>query len=73
VSVVEEPVEERTHGGDIAEELAPVLDRAIGREERADAFVPALDEFEEILGRGGGELVWGLCPLAHRLQRGPAV
>src|SRR2546422_7912675 len=56
VGVVEEAIEERADGGDIAEELAPVLDRPVRAEQRADPLVPALDELEEILGRGGREL-----------------
>src|SRR5947207_13913438 len=56
VGVVEEAIEERADGGDIAEELAPVLDRPVRAEQGADPLVPALDELEEILGRGGREL-----------------
>src|SRR2546426_6889917 len=56
VGVVEEAIEERADGGDIAEELAPVLDRPVRAEQCAYPLVPALDELEEILGRGGREL-----------------
>src|SRR2546429_7107655 len=56
VGVVEEAIEERADGGDIAEELAPVLDRPVRAEQCADPLVPALDELEEVLSRGGREL-----------------
>ena len=56
MGVVEEAIEERADGGDIAEELAPVLDRPVRAEQRADPLVAALDELEEVLGRGGREL-----------------
>src|SRR2546423_4886471 len=56
VGVVEEAIEERADGGDIAEELAPVLDRPVRAEQGADPLVAALDELEEVLGRGGREL-----------------
>src|SRR2546428_1325282 len=55
VGVVEEAIEERADGGDIAEELAPVLDRPVRAEQGADPLVAALDELEEVLGRGGRE------------------
>jgi hypothetical protein len=41
------------HGGDrgsIAEDLAPILHRAVGSEERAGALVASHDEFQEVLG-----------------------
>src|SRR6266545_4909959 len=50
--VVEEPVEQRGDGRRVAEELAPVLDRAIRRDQSGGAFVAAHDDLEEILGRG---------------------
>src|SRR2546427_7183810 len=56
VGMVEEAIEERADGGDIAEELAPVLDRPVRAEQGADPLVAALDELEEVLGRGGREL-----------------
>ena len=52
MGVVEEPVEQRGNGRGVAEELAPVLDRAIRRDQRGGAFVAAHDDLEEILGRG---------------------
>src|SRR2546427_8889558 len=56
VGVVEEAIEERADVGDIAEALAPVLDRPVRAEQCADPLVPALDELEEVLGGGGREL-----------------
>ena len=56
VTVLEQAIE---HGGDrrrIAEELAPVLHRAIRSHQRACPFVPPHDDLEEVLGGGGGEL-----------------
>jgi hypothetical protein len=38
-----------------AEQLAPVVDRTVRCEQRADALVAAHDELEEVLG-GGGDL-----------------
>jgi len=43
---VEHAVEERGDGGSVAEELAPVFDRAAGGEERRGALVAAHDHFE---------------------------
>jgi len=54
--MVEEPIEERGDGGGIAQELAPVFHRAVGRDERGGALVAAHDDLEEILGGGVGEL-----------------
>src|SRR5437870_13057351 len=74
VGVVEEAIEERADGGDIAEELAPVLDRPVRAEQCADPLVPALDELEEVLGRGGRELphaqVIELCGAPHNSTNG---
>ena len=49
-------VEERGDRGGIAQQLAPVLDGAIGRDERGGALVAAHDDLEEVLGGGGREL-----------------
>ena len=54
--MVEHAVEERGDGGSVAEELAPVFDRAVGGEERRGALVAAHDHFEQILGGRGREL-----------------
>lgn len=51
--MVEETVEERGDGGGVVEELAPIVDRTIGRQECARPFVAAHDELEEVLRRGG--------------------
>src|SRR5207244_10669275 len=48
VGVVEEAIEERADGGDVAEELAPVLDRPVRAEQCADPPVPALVVREEV-------------------------
>ena len=56
VTIVEKTVK---HGGDrrsVAEQLAPVIDGAVGRHDGTGAFVTPHDEFEEILGGGGGQL-----------------
>jgi len=52
MGVVEEAVEQRADGRGVAEELAPVLDRTIRRDQCGGAFVSAHDDLQEILGRG---------------------
>jgi hypothetical protein len=52
MGVVEEPIEQRGDGGGVAEELPPVLDWAIGSNQRGRSFVAAHDDLEQILGRG---------------------
>ena len=52
VAVMQQTIEHGADGGDIAEQLAPVLDRAVGSEQRADALVAAHDDFQQILGGG---------------------
>src|SRR6185369_5434244 len=56
VAVVKQAIEHRTDGGDIAEQFAPIFDRAIGSQERADAFVPAHDNLQQILSGGVRQL-----------------
>jgi hypothetical protein len=56
VCVVEQPVEEGRHRRRVAEQLAPVLDGAVRRDEGGDALVAAHDELEEVFGRGSREL-----------------
>ena len=54
--MVEESIE---HGGDgrgVAQQLAPVLDGAVGSEDRARPLVAAHDDFEEVFGGMGREL-----------------
>jgi hypothetical protein len=46
VGVVEETIEECGDGGGVAEELAPVLDGAVGREDSRGALVAAHDQFQ---------------------------
>src|SRR5689334_25036992 len=41
VGMVKEPVEHRAHGRHVAEQLPPVVDRPVRRDERARALVPA--------------------------------
>jgi len=59
VGVVEEAVQERADGGDVAEQLPPVLHGAIRGQQSAHPFVPPHDQLEEILGGGGGEPAHG--------------
>src|SRR5581483_11364961 len=83
-AVVEEPVEDGGGDGGVLEDLAPVGDAAVGREDDRAVFVAAGDDLEEVAGGFGGqgevaELVddqqlWAV-PEAHRrlpaaLERG---
>jgi len=55
MSVVEEPIE---HGGDgrgVAEQLAPVVDGTIGRDQRARLFVAAHDQLQQVFSGLDGE------------------
>ncbi len=54
--MVEQAIEERGHGGGVAKQLAPVIDRAVRREQRGGPLVAPHDQFEEILGRGVRQL-----------------
>ena len=54
--MVQEAVEERGDRCGIAEELAPVIHRAVGRQERGRPLVAAHDHLEEVLGGGVREL-----------------
>src|SRR5690606_15891448 len=56
VSVVEQSGEEGAGGGVVAEDLAPVLDRAVGGEDGRGTLVAAHDDFEDVLAGGGGQL-----------------
>src|SRR5262249_37517935 len=56
VAVVEQAIQHGTHGGDIAQQFAPVLDRAVGSQQRAETFVAAHDNLQQILGGGVREL-----------------
>ena len=48
--MVEQSVEQRGHGRRVAEELAPVVDGAIGREDGRGPLIPAHNELEQIFG-----------------------
>jgi hypothetical protein len=52
MAVMQQPIKHRADRGDIAEQLAPVLDRTIGGEQCAETFVAAHDDFQQILGSG---------------------
>ena len=52
MGVVQESIEQRARGRGVAEELGPLVDRAVRGEERARAFVAAHHELEQILGGG---------------------
>jgi hypothetical protein len=56
VAVLEEAIEHRRDRGDVAEELAPIVDGTVGSHKSARPLVAAHDDFEEILGGSGGEL-----------------
>ena len=49
---MQQAVKHGADGGDIAQKFAPVLHRTIGGEQRAEAFVTAHDDFQQILGGG---------------------
>ena len=49
---MEEPIEQRGDGGGVAEQLAPVVDGSVRRQQRRRAFVAAHDHFQEIFGGG---------------------
>ena len=46
---MEEPVEERRHGGGVAGQFTPVAEGAVRRQDRERAFVAAQDHFQHIL------------------------
>src|SRR2546430_4216037 len=48
---MEESIEQRSDGGGIAEQLAPIVDGSIGRQQRGRALVTAHDDFQEIFRR----------------------
>ena len=52
---MQQPIEQRGHGGGIAEELAPILDGPVRSDERRGALVAAHDDLEEVFGRGVGQ------------------
>src|SRR5215472_5618316 len=52
MTVVQQPVQHGADGGNIAEQLAPVLHRPVRREQGAGAFIAAHNDLEQILGGG---------------------
>ena len=53
---MEQPIEERGDGRGVAEQLAPIIDGAVRRQQRGRALVATHDQLQEILGGG----VWQL-------------
>ena len=49
LGVLQEPVEDRRGGRDVADQLAPVFDRAVGGHDGRADFVPTHDDFEQVL------------------------
>ena len=52
VAVMEQPVEHGADRGDIAEQLAPVFDRTVRREQCTGALIAAHHDLQQILGGG---------------------
>ena len=46
------PIEQGGDGGGVAEQLAPIVDGSIGRQQRGGPFVSAHDDLEQVLGGG---------------------
>ena len=55
--VGEEAIEDRRRCRDVSKEVAPVLRRSIRRDHDRSLFVTTEEDFQEILGRGGTELL----------------
>ena len=53
---MEQPIEQRGDGGGVAEQLAPVVDGSVRRQQRRGALVAAHDELQQILGGGVRQL-----------------
>ena len=53
---MQQSVEEGAHGGIVAEQLAPVVDGAVGCHDGADALVATHDDFEQVLSGGVRQL-----------------
>ena len=53
---MQQAIEYGTNGRDIAEQLAPILDRTVGSQQRAASFVAAHDDLQQILGGSLREL-----------------
>ena len=56
MAMVQQPIEDCGDGRCVSKDFAPIIDRPIGSEEGAGAFVATHDEFEEIFSGGGREL-----------------
>jgi hypothetical protein len=56
MGVMQKAVEERGHSGGVTEELAPIIHGSIRREQRGGPFVPAHDQFKQILRSGVRQL-----------------
>jgi hypothetical protein len=54
---MQQAIEERRDRGGVAQQLAPVVDRPIGRQQCGRALVPPHDDLQQIFGRG----VWQLA------------
>ena len=56
MGVMEQPIEQRGDRRGVAEQLAPIIDGSVRREQRGGALVAPHDQLEEIFGGGVGEL-----------------
>src|SRR6266849_9090662 len=56
MAVMQQAVEHGADSGNITEQFAPVLDRAVGSEQRTEALVAPHDDFQQILGGGVRQL-----------------
>ena len=52
VRMMEQPIEERGDGGGVAQQLPPIVDRSVGRQERRRPLVATDDDFKEIFSGG---------------------
>jgi len=48
---MQQPIEQRRDRGGVAQQLGPIVDRPVGRQQRGRPFVPSHDDFQEIFGR----------------------
>jgi len=55
VAVMQKTIQHRAHGGNISEQLAPVLDGPVGSQQRTASLVAAHDDLQQILGGGVGK------------------
>ena len=47
---MQQSIKHGAHSGDITQQFAPVLDRTVGSQQRAETLVAAHDDFQEIFG-----------------------